>query len=86
MGEPTDIDHVEHSRPDAEAHSPKEDYAGEEVQKGAAMLQDPAWIDAQKRYVRKLDTIILPAITLLYFFEYLDRGNVAVRRANARFL
>jgi hypothetical protein len=34
---------------------------------------------AEKRYLRRLDWIILPAISTLYFFEYLDRGNVAVR-------
>ncbi|KAH8879519.1 MFS general substrate transporter, partial [Thozetella sp. PMI_491] len=33
--------------------------------------------EAQKKYLRKVDFIILPTISLLYFFEYLDRGNIA---------
>ena len=33
----------------------------------------------ERRYMRRLNTIILPTISALYFFEYLDRGNVAVR-------
>ena len=35
-------------------------------------------VKAEKRYLRTLDFIILPAISALYFFEYLDRGNIAV--------
>ncbi|KAF5855678.1 hypothetical protein ETB97_008613 [Aspergillus alliaceus] len=31
----------------------------------------------ENRYLRKLDYIILPTISALYFFEYLDRGNIA---------
>jgi len=34
---------------------------------------------ARNRYLWKLDFLILPAISACYFFEYLDRGNVAVR-------
>lgn len=61
-----------------------EDYAPEEVQKEVDRLEDPEWITAQKRYLRKLDLIILPTVSALYFFEYLDRGNVAVRFMNCR--
>jgi hypothetical protein len=32
----------------------------------------------ERRYMRRLNMIILPTISALYFFEYLDRGNVAV--------
>ena len=32
----------------------------------------------ERRYLRKLDAIILPMIALLYFFEYIDRSNIAV--------
>ncbi len=39
---------------------------------------DPEWGAAERRYMRRLNWIILPTISLLYFFEYLDRGNVAV--------
>lgn len=46
-------------------------------EKEAPVRQDEEWIKAQKRYLRKLDGILLPAVSLLYFFEYLDRGNVA---------
>ncbi|OAK96736.1 MFS general substrate transporter [Phaeosphaeriaceae sp. SRC1lsM3a] len=41
------------------------------------MLDDPEWVNKQKRYLRKLDFILMPTISLLYFFEYLDRGNIA---------
>jgi len=34
---------------------------------------------ARSRYLWKLDFLILPTISACYFFEYLDRGNVAVR-------
>jgi hypothetical protein len=51
---------------------------GEPQEKPARDLEDPEWIAAQKSYFRKLDWIILPMISLLYFFEYLDRGNIAV--------
>jgi hypothetical protein len=33
----------------------------------------------ERAYLWKLDTIILPVISALYFFEYIDRGNIAVR-------
>ncbi len=56
-----------------------DDYAPDDIQKAARQLEDPEWIKAQRRYLWKLDSIILPAISVLYFFEYLDRGNVAVR-------
>lgn len=55
------------------------DYAPPEVQKEAQILHDAEHLKAQKRYLRKLDCIILPTISTLYFFEYLDRGNIAVR-------
>lgn len=54
------------------------DYAPPEIQREAEILQDAAHVAAQKKYLRKLDLIILPAISILYFFEYLDRGNIAV--------
>ena len=60
-------------RGQAEGH----DYAPDEIQKNVQSLEDPEVARAYKSYMRKLDLIILPTITLLYFFEYLDRGNVA---------
>jgi len=39
---------------------------------------DPETKRAHDRYLWKLDLLILPAISACYFFEYLDRGNVAV--------
>src|SRR6266566_238506 len=51
------------------------DDAPDEGQKETHHLDDP---EAHRRYMRKLNFIILPTISLLYFFEYLDRGNVAV--------
>jgi hypothetical protein len=55
-----------------------EDYAPKAVQDNVDALNHPENAQAAKRYKRKLDMIILPTITLLYFFEYLDRGNAAV--------
>lgn len=46
-------------------------------EKEAPFPDDPEWNTAQKRYLQKLDYIILPTISALYFFEYLDRGNIA---------
>ena len=78
MGTHDEVAHIEQSgRADAD-NDPADDYALEDAEKQAQRLHDPAWLDAQKRYLRKLDLIILPTISLLYFFEYLDRGNVAV--------
>jgi hypothetical protein len=48
-----------------------------ENEKWASTQYDEEWVKAQKRYLRKLDYILLPAVSLLYFFEYLDRGNIA---------
>ncbi|KUJ07654.1 MFS general substrate transporter [Mollisia scopiformis] len=53
------------------------DYAAPEIQKETQVLHDPEYLQAQKRYLWKLDCIILPTISVLYFFEYLDRGNIA---------
>jgi len=38
----------------------------------------------RNRYLWKLDFLILPTISACYFFEYLDRGNVAVRLVPSR--
>lgn len=54
------------------------DYTVDEIQKETEVLSAPVHTAAEKRYLRKLNFIILPTISLLYFFEYLDRGNVAV--------
>ena len=77
MGNDSEILHIE----DNSSHTDIEatDYAPPEIQKEIAVLDDPDWIAAQKRYLRKLDFTILPMISALYFFEYLDRGNIAVR-------
>ena len=34
----------------------------------------------ERRYMWRLNYLVLPTISALYFFEYLDRGNVAVSR------
>jgi hypothetical protein len=69
---PQDIEKARQLQPD--------DYATDDVQKTAHRLDDPEWLQAQKRYLRKLDWMILPVISSLYFFEYLDRGNIGVRQ------
>jgi hypothetical protein len=54
-------------------------YAPEDIQQSAQILEDPEIAHRKRRYIWKLDSIILPTISALYFFEYLDRGNIAVR-------
>lgn len=53
-------------------------YADKDVQNETHVLEDEEYKTAEKKYLRRLDLIILPTISALYFFEYLDRGNVAV--------
>lgn len=79
MGTTNDIAHFGQANQQIAADVEKsDDYAPEEeIQKGIHDEDNPEWIAAQRRYLWKLDCIILPAISLLYFFEYLDRGNVA---------
>jgi hypothetical protein len=74
MADKGDIDLVE----SIETTTQKDDRIFEDAQKAADLVDDPEWILAQKRYLRKLDLTILPMISTLYFFEYLDRGNIAV--------
>ncbi|KFZ11110.1 hypothetical protein V502_07748 [Pseudogymnoascus sp. VKM F-4520 (FW-2644)] len=78
MGEGVEIAQLEHQLP---LGNPEDtgDYAPAEIQKEVQHLEDPDWIRAQKKYLRKLDFIILPTISSFYFFEYLDRGNIAGR-------
>jgi hypothetical protein len=78
MGHSDDIDHVEDAGESQRNEIDGVDYAPPEIQKEAHILEDPEYVRAQKKYLRKLDCIILPAISALYFFEYLDRGNIAV--------
>lgn len=77
MGQGIEIDQLEHQ---LEHDTPDEshEYAPPEIQKEIQQLEDPEWIRSQKLYLRKLDFIILPVISAFYFFEYLDRGNIAV--------
>lgn len=53
-------------------------YAPEDIQQSAQILEDPEMAHRKRRYMWKLDSIILPTVSALYFFEYLDRGNIAV--------
>jgi hypothetical protein len=76
MGNDSEIAHVEESNSQLDVDTI--DYASPEIQKDIRVLNDPEWIKAQKSFLRKLDFIILPTISALYFFEYLDRGNIAV--------
>lgn len=47
------------------------------------VLDDPEMKKEENRYLWKLDFMILPTISACYFFEYLDRGNVAVSNHSA---
>ncbi|KAJ5815487.1 hypothetical protein N7474_007264 [Penicillium riverlandense] len=78
MGATDDAQHIEQANTQNMTDIEKTDYqVAEETQKEIQNQYDPEWIRAQKRYLWKLDCIILPVVSLLYFFEYLDRGNVA---------
>lgn len=77
MGEGVEIAQLEHQDPLNNLDNVGE-YAPAEIQKKVQHLEDPHWAGAEKKYLRKLDFIILPTISAFYFFEYLDRGNIAV--------
>ena len=78
MGGTNDTQHIEQANQQNVADIEEaDDCVPEEIQKDIQNRYDPEWIKAQKRYVWKLDCIVLPVVSLLYFFEYLDRGNVA---------
>lgn len=53
-------------------------FAGIEGSVEAHILDSPEAREAERKYIWKLDLIILPTISALYFFEYIDRGNIAV--------
>lgn len=56
------------------------EYAPEGIREQAlGVLNNTPEARARERaYLWKLDCIILPTISALYFFEYIDRGNIAV--------
>lgn len=67
---------------DREKGSEQAEVAPDDVRQNALqVLNDSPESRARERaYLWKLDSIILPVISALYFFEYIDRGNIAVRR------
>lgn len=79
MGAAEDPQHTEnaYSKAVEDVEKTQLDNTLEEVEKAVPIRTDEEWIKAQKGYLRKLDGILLPAMSLMYFFEYLDRGNVA---------
>ncbi|EXJ70397.1 uncharacterized protein A1O5_06465 [Cladophialophora psammophila CBS 110553] len=52
-------------------------YADTEIQEHQHVLDTEDARDAERKYMKKLNLIVLPTISALYFFEYLDRGNIA---------
>ncbi len=52
-------------------------YADPSIQHSSHNLDSPEAHTRERKYMRKLDATILPTISALYFFEYLDRGNIA---------
>jgi hypothetical protein len=69
------------SHDDGEADVSKgHEYAPEDIREQAlGVLNNTPEARARERaYLWKLDCIILPTISALYFFEYIDRGNIAV--------
>ncbi|OAA66453.1 Major facilitator superfamily domain, general substrate transporter [Niveomyces insectorum RCEF 264] len=77
MGMSNEFSHAENAASSIEPVTDVADYAPEEVLKEVMHLEDPEWIADQKKYMWRLNSIILPAVSVLYFFSYLDRGNVA---------
>lgn len=59
----------------------KSGYASSDIQQQTLIVQEdtPEARARERTYIWKLDCIILPTISWLYFFEYIDRGNIAVR-------
>jgi len=81
MGANQEASQIEKLKQEDQVGVPQQDeYAPADIQKEVHILEDPEWIAKQKNYLRKLDLILMPTISILYFFEYLDRGNIAVRR------
>jgi hypothetical protein len=50
------------------------DQPGDEPQ---AYIEDESTRVMEKRIVRKLDMTLMPAVWVLYFFNYMDRNNIA---------
>jgi hypothetical protein len=75
---PMHIEHAHDQQVQPSSQPTMAEYAPAEIQKETRILEDPEWFTRQKRYLRKLDFILMPTISILYFFEYLDRGNIAV--------
>ena len=53
-------------------------HVDEEPESQVDPSKDPERDFHEKKYMRKLNWTILPMISALYFFSYLDRGNIAV--------
>lgn len=41
------------------------------------IVEDDEWRATERSLVRKLDLTLVPMVWLLYFFNYLDRNNIA---------
>ena len=50
------------------------------VEKGVSVVEDESeiYIDpvAEKKVLRKIDTFLVPLLTLVWLFAYLDRSNI----------
>jgi hypothetical protein len=62
------------------------DVSDDDAERGAATAlgQYVPGTSAEKRLVRKIDFILLPALWWLYVLAYVDRGNVVSIEARAR--
>jgi hypothetical protein len=78
IGAAKETSHLENENTNSQTNLETIDYAPAEIQKKTRILDNPDRIRAQKEYLQKLDSINLPTISALCFFEYLDQGNVAV--------
>lgn len=48
-----------------------------DVEGDSVEIVDEAFLANEKSLVRKLDTTLMPAVFILYLFNYLDRNNIA---------
>ncbi|CAI4215829.1 unnamed protein product [Parascedosporium putredinis] len=47
------------------------------TEKSQVLITDEAWVQREKKLVRRLDWTLMPMLWVLYLFNYLDRNNIA---------
>lgn len=57
-----------------------------QVESQQCELSDEAFLSTEKSLVRKLDSTLMPAVFILYLFNYLDRNNIAYVEAHGCYI